>query len=92
MNNIIADRNDYFRKNLSQGTLVLTQGIRSNTPEELKQIITKVRNFDTFDENNDLTMSTILEPLIIRAGGFSGRLITTTKSFCIFRRMYQIQE
>ena len=25
-------------------------------------------------------------------GGFSGKLITMTKSFCIFRRMYQIQE
>ena len=53
MNNKVADRNDYFRKNLSQGTLVLTQGIRSNTPEDLKEIITKVRNFDTFDANND---------------------------------------
>lgn len=53
MNNIIANRNDYFRKNLSHGALVLTQGIRSNTPEGLKEIITKVRNFDTFDENND---------------------------------------
>ena len=53
MNNIIANRNDYFRQNLSHGALVLTQGIRSNTPEDLKEIITKVRNFDTFDENND---------------------------------------
>ncbi len=51
--NEIALQNDNFRKNLSQGTLVLTQGIRSNTPEDLKEIITKVRNFDTFDENND---------------------------------------
>ena len=51
--NEIALQNDNFRKNLSQGTLVLTQGIRLNTPEDLKEIITKVRNFDTFDENND---------------------------------------
>ena len=51
--NEIALQNDNFRKNLSQGTLVLTQGIRSNTPEDLKEIITKVRTFDTFDENND---------------------------------------
>ena len=36
MNNKVADRNDYFRKNLSQGTLILTQGIRSNTAEDLK--------------------------------------------------------
>ncbi|MCI5544013.1 MAG: DUF3768 domain-containing protein [Azospirillum sp.] len=55
MSNIseIAIQNDNFRKHLSQGTLVLTQGIRSNTPEDIKEIITKVRNFDTFDENND---------------------------------------
>ena len=51
--NEIALQNDNFRKNLSQGTLVFTQGIRLNTPEDLKEIITKVRNFDTFDENND---------------------------------------
>lgn len=55
MSNIseIALQNDNFRKHLSQGTLVLTQGIRSNTKEDLKEIITKVRTFDTFDENND---------------------------------------
>ena len=49
--NEIALQNDNFRKHLSQGTLVLTQGIRSNTKEDLEAIITKVRNFDTFDEN-----------------------------------------
>lgn len=49
----IAFQNDNFRKHLSQGTLVLTQGIRSNAPEDIKEIITKVRTFDTFDENND---------------------------------------
>ena len=55
MSNIseIALQNDSFRKHLSQGTLVLTQGIRSNTKEDLEAIITKVRTFDTFDENND---------------------------------------
>ena len=55
MSNIseIALQNDNFRKHLSQGTLILTQGIRSNTKEDLEAIITKVRNFDTFDENND---------------------------------------
>ena len=51
--NEIALQNDNFRKHLSQGTLVLTQGIRSNTPEDLKEIITKVRTFDTFDNDND---------------------------------------
>ena len=49
--NEIALQNDNFRKHLSQGTLVLTQGIRSNTKEDLEAIITKVRTFDTFDEN-----------------------------------------
>lgn len=55
MSNIseIALQNDNFRKHLSQGTLVLTQGIRSNTKEDLEAIITKVRTFDNFDENND---------------------------------------
>ena len=55
MSNIseIALQNDNFRKHLSQGTLVLTQGIRSNTKEDLEAIITQVRTFDTFDENND---------------------------------------
>ena len=51
--NEIALQNDNFRKHLSQGTLVLTQGIRSNTKEDLEAIITKVRTFDSFDENND---------------------------------------
>ena len=51
--NEIALQNDNFRKHLSQGTLVLTQGIRSNTSEDIKEIITKVRTIDTFDENND---------------------------------------
>ena len=55
MSNIseIALQNDNFRKHLSQGTLVLTQGIRSNTKEDLGAIITIVRTFDSFDENND---------------------------------------
>lgn len=51
--NEIALQNDNFRKHLSQGTLVLTQAIRSNTKEDREVIITKVRTFDNFDENND---------------------------------------
>ena len=53
MTNNIATQNDNFRRHLSEGTLVLTQGIRNNAPEDIKEIITKVRTFDTFDENND---------------------------------------
>ncbi len=49
----IAEQNDSFRKHLSQGTLVLTQGIRSNTSEDIEAIINCVRTFDSFDENND---------------------------------------
>lgn len=49
----IAIQNDDFRKHLSKGTLVLTQGIRSNAPEDIQAIITQVRTFDKFDENND---------------------------------------
>lgn len=49
----IATQNDDFRKHLSKGTLVLTRGIRSNTSEDIKEIITKVRTFEKFDENND---------------------------------------
>ena len=49
----IAIRNDDFRKNLSKGIFVLTQGIRSNTSEDIATIINEVRNFDNFDENND---------------------------------------
>lgn len=50
---VIAAQNDDFRKHLSKGTLVLTSGIRSNTSEDIKGIITKVRNFEKFDESND---------------------------------------
>lgn len=32
--------------------MVLTQGIRSNTSENIQAIITQVRTFDKFDENN----------------------------------------
>ena len=49
----IAVQNDDFRKHLSKGTLVLTRGIRANTSEDIKKIITKVRTFEKFDENND---------------------------------------
>lgn len=50
---VIAQQNDDFRKHLSQGTLVLTCGIRANPKEDIQAIINRVRTFDTFDENND---------------------------------------
>lgn len=49
----VTIQNDDFRKHLSKGTLVLTQGIRANTTDDIQAIITQVRTFDKFDENND---------------------------------------
>lgn len=55
MNNVseIAKLNDEFRANPSLGTLILTEGIRSNTHDDITTIISKVRNFNDFDENNN---------------------------------------
>ena len=55
MNNVseIAKLNDAFRANPSLGTLILTEGIRSNTHDDITTIINKVRNFNDFDENNN---------------------------------------
>lgn len=88
MSNIseIALQNDNFRKHLSQGTLVLTQGIRSNTKEDLEAIITKVRTFDTFDENNDPYGERDFGAFDYKGKRYFGRLITMTKSFCISHR------
>ena len=55
MNNVeeIAELNDEFRANPSLGTLILTEGIRSNTHDDIATIINKVRNFNDFNENNN---------------------------------------
>ena len=55
MNNVeeIAKLNDEFRANPSLGTLILTEGIRSNTHDDIATIINKVRNFNDFDEGNN---------------------------------------
>ena len=55
MNNVseIAKLNDEFRANPSLGTLILTEGIRSNTHDDIATIINKVRNFNDFDEDNN---------------------------------------
>lgn len=55
MNNVseIAKLNDEFRANPSLGTLILTEGIRSNSSEDIVSIINKVRNFNNFDEDNN---------------------------------------
>ena len=49
----IARLNDEFRTNPSRGVLVLTQGIRCNTQEDIATIINKVRNFNDFNEDNN---------------------------------------
>ena len=49
----IARLNDEFRANPSKGVLVLTQGIRCNTQEDIATIINKVRNFNDFNEDNN---------------------------------------
>lgn len=82
----IAVQNDDFRKHLSKGTLVLTRGIRSNTSEDIKKIITKVRTFDLMRTMTRI-MNTILVLLIIRGKRFSGKLTTMIESFFIFHQM-----
>ena len=49
----IARLNDEFRANPSRGVLVLTQGIRCNTSEDIATIINKVRNFNDFNKDNN---------------------------------------
>ena len=49
----IAKLNDEFRANLSRGVLILTEGIRSNSSEDITTIINKVRNFNDFNEGNN---------------------------------------
>ncbi len=55
MNNVeeIAKLNDAFRANPSRGGLILTEGIRANTNDDIATIINKVRNFNDFNENNN---------------------------------------
>ena len=49
----IAKLNDEFRANPSLGLLVLTDGIRANSEDDIAVIINKVRNFDNFNEDNN---------------------------------------
>lgn len=83
----IAAQNDDFRRHLSKGTLVLTCGIRSNTSEDIKAIITKVRTFDKFDENNDPYNEHDFGAFDYKGKKIFGKLTTMTKSFFIFHQM-----
>ena len=49
----IAKLNDEFRANPSLGTLILTEGIRCNTHDDITTIINRVRYFNDFDEDNN---------------------------------------
>lgn len=49
----IAKQNDDFRTNLSKGTLCLTRGIRALGKVCVAEIISKVRLFNNFNEDND---------------------------------------
>ncbi len=49
----IAKLNDEFRANPSLGLLVLTDGIRANSEDDIAVIINKVRTFDNFSEDNN---------------------------------------
>ena len=49
----IAKQNDDFRTNLSRGTLCLTRGIRALGKDCVREIINIVRNFNSFNEDND---------------------------------------
>lgn len=54
MDNIkIAHLNDDFRHHPSKGTVILTEGICSNTKKDIAEIMACVRNYDAFTENND---------------------------------------
>ena len=63
----IARLNDEFRTNPSKGVLVLTQGIRCNTQEDIATIINKVRNFNDFNEDNNPYGEKIFFPLNSKA-------------------------
>lgn len=49
----IAALNDACRANPVLGTFVLTAGIRNNSSENIANIISKVRNFNDFNEGNN---------------------------------------
>lgn len=45
--------NDEFRKTLNGGIKLVTEGVRAQGAESLKEIFNKVRNFDEFTPDND---------------------------------------
>lgn len=49
----IARLNDLFRRNLSGGKVVMTSGVQALGREKLPDLLTAVRCFAQFDQNND---------------------------------------
>jgi len=49
----VAKLNDLLRTTFLTGEVVLTEGIASLAPEQREAVITRVRTFDAFGENND---------------------------------------
>jgi hypothetical protein len=50
----IRDLNDAFRGSFADGTVVITAGVEALPSNQRRSILTKVRAFDTFAEDNDL--------------------------------------
>ena len=49
----IATLNDTFRKTLSGGRVMLTAGINALPADDVAQILSRVRSFNDFTEDND---------------------------------------
>lgn len=51
--NKIAEQNDTFRQTMQGGKILLTNGVQSLPIEDVAVIISKVKNFNAFTEDND---------------------------------------
>ena len=49
----IATLNDTFRKTLSGGRVMLTAGINAMSQDDVAKILSRVRSFNDFTEDND---------------------------------------
>jgi len=49
----IAALNDKFRRSFSGGKMVMTPGIADLAPDDLVQVLAKVRGFESFEEGDD---------------------------------------
>lgn len=49
----IAELNDKFRRTFAGGKVVMTPGIADLAPDDLVQVLAKVRGFEDFEEGDD---------------------------------------